>query len=1239
MILRVLLIAAVCCSAVHGQEAVSYHRHIAPILTAKCAGCHHPGKLKGKLDLSSHEALMKGGKHGVSIVAGDASKSLLVEKIVGDEPEMPPEGDPLTGEEIARIRRWIDGGAKDDTPVEPVRSAGPPASYPGPLPNESLAYSPDGALLAVSGYHEVLLLDAGGAGLVARLPGSAPRVGWLSFSADGKWLCVAGSEPGRGSGEVQLWDVGRRKLHRTFEVAPHTVFGVSISQDNKRIAFGGADHTVRMIDVATGEEILLFRNHADWVLGTCFTKDGKRLLSGGRDKAMKIIDLDQGRFVDDINNPNEKVLTLARHPTMDRVVYGGDQGTAYVYNISDNQKRTAARRDTNLVRKLERQSGSIHAVAYSDDGKLIAAGGSDPEVRIHDAESGKRVAVLKGHTRAVFDLAFHPDGKRVATCGGDGMVRIHDARTGKLRRAFCPLPQAPAAPGELVTSLEVAPKSLTLSDGRDERGVLVWAHTATGARDVSGEAALTVASTDVAKVVGGRVVPVAPGKTSLLISVAGLVERIPVTVVGAELLPVHFVRDVMPIMSSVGCSNGTCHGSQAGRDGFQLSLRGFDPISDHKALTEELAGRRVDRFDSARSLMLLKPTGQVPHEGGAVLEPGSPRYETLAAWIREGASFREDASSHVTRLEVLPSSVDLAMPTQRQRILVIAHYADGSNRDVTRDAIMSSSNIEIAEVSGDTVTATRRGESAVLVRYEGVYASSPITVMGDRSGFVWKPGPVHNFVDDHIHAKLEKLKTLPSGLCTDAEFVRRIYLDLTGRPPSVEVAQAFVANDEPRRARRERLIDELIGGPAFVEHWANKWADLLQCQSRTLGDKGVWVFRRWLSRSLAENKPYDVFVRELLTTGGATFQVPAANYMRAVSDKGRVPDPEKLTEDVAQTFMGVRFNCNKCHDHPFERWTQDQYYELSAHFARVRFKPGESPGEMVVYDSYDGGEAVHPRTSRVMEPRVPVAESLVPEDASSRRDALAAWLTSKENPLFARSYVNRVWSYFFGRGIIEPVDDIRAGNPPVNPELLADLERRFIESNFDFNALVRDICRSAAYQKTFRSNRWNEDDSTNFSHCIPRRLSAEQLMETVGAATGVTSRIAGLPVGARPVEAPDGFVKNDDFLKLFGRPKRDSACECARTNNLSLAHALSLVNGQTIHGSVVSGAGRVAALVSAETDDKKVVAALYWAALCRAPTAHELETFGDLGGPDQRLENAQDLMWALINSPAFLFNR
>jgi hypothetical protein len=490
------------------------------------------------------------------------------------------------------------------------------------------------------------------------------------------------------------------------------------------------------------------------------------------------------------------------------------------------------------------------------------------------------------------------------------------------------------------------------------------------------------------------------------------------------------------------------------------------------------------------------------------------------------------------------------------------------------------------------------------------------------------------------------MKILPSELCTDAEFIRRVSLDLTGLPPKPERVRAFLDDKTPNREKREKLIDQLLASQDYVEFWANKWADLLQCNSENLGQKGVWLFRDWIRRNLAQNTPYDQFVRSLLTAQGSTFENPAANYLRVLREPG------KITEDVSQTFLGVRFNCNKCHDHPFEKWTQNQYYEFGAYFAQVNVKKGQlgrerfrnnnsdtslQIAEEIVYRSYSGGEVRHPKTDAAVAPKVPFGEAeAIPPDGD-RRDSFVHWMTSKENPLFAKSMANRTWSYFFGRGIIEPVDDIRASNPASNPELLDALTADFIQSGFDVKKLMRTICQSRTYQLSIVANRWNEDDRINFSHAMPRRLSAEQMIDALAVATGHRIQYAGVPGGLRSVELPDGTVSGNDFLALFGRPKRQSACECERTSNLTLSHALNLINGTTISEAVNSTENRIAKLAEAEKDDMKLIEEIYLSCLSRPPTEKEIAAVDLSKAP--RLEVAQDLAWALLNSPAFLFNR
>jgi len=783
-----------------------------------------------------------------------------------------------------------------------------------------------------------------------------------------------------------------------------------------------------------------------------------------------------------------------------------------------------------------------------------------------------------------------------------------------------------------ILELKAQPAALTLIDARDERRVLVLGK-AEGDKwfDLSSVAVLKPASTVVEVGEKGYIKPKSKGKTDLTISAAGHSIKVPVTVENASSPPVRFVRDIEPVISKAGCNQGTCHGSAKGKNGFKLSLRGYDPDYDYGALINDISGRRYDRAAVDDSLMLLKPTGDVPHEGRQAIKPGSREYHLLRQWLAEGAKYEKPDVGRAKKLEVLPGDVEIDLPGRTHQFLVIAHYGDGTTRDVTREAVFSSNNGDVAEVKDGLVKALRRGEAAILIRYEGLYAANLVTVMGDRTGFKWVEAPENNFIDKHIYTKLQKMKMLPSDLCSDAEFIRRVSLDITGLPPKSERVRAFLA--DTNSDKRNKLIDELIGSNDFVEYWANKWADLLQCNSESLGQKGVWVYRQWIKQCIAQDMPYDKMVRTVLLAEGSAFKNPAVNYFRVLRDPG------KITEDVSQTFLGVRFNCNKCHDHPFEKWTQNQYYEFGAYFAQVAFKKGTLPGEEVVYRNYRGGEVKHLKTDMVVAPKVPVGSAHEIASGEDRRDAFVDWLTSKDNPFFAKSMANRVWSYFFGKGIIDPVDDIRASNPPSNPALLEALTDEFVKGGFDLRKLMRAICQSRAYQLSIKPNKWNEDDKINFSHALPRRLSAEQLMDAVAQATGVRPQFTGMPTGMRAVEVPDGNVEGNDFLALFGRPKRQSACECERTSNITLSHALNMINGVTVTDAVSAPAGKIAKIVEANKEDKKVVEEIYFACLSRPPSEKEMAAvdFSSKGG--SRLEIAQDLAWALLNSPAFLFNR
>ena len=698
-----------------------------------------------------------------------------------------------------------------------------------------------------------------------------------------------------------------------------------------------------------------------------------------------------------------------------------------------------------------------------------------------------------------------------------------------------------------------------------------------------------------------------------------------------------FLRDVMPILNYTGCTAGACHGSAKGKNGFKLSLRGYDAEFDYRALLFEVSGRRFNRAVPEESLMLAKPTMRVPHEGGLRFDADSEYYDTIVRWISQGAAYGDPKADAVVRLEVKPEEMALSAPGQKQSLKVTAHYGDGSTRDVSGMAVLESNSTSTAKIEeGGTVLGERVGEAAIMVRYEGKFTTVPLTVLNPAPGFSWKQHTQNNFIDEHIDAKLKGLKIQPSGLAADDVFVRRVYLDLTGIPPTPEQARSFLEDPNSSRVKRARLIDQLVGSRKYVDHWSLKWGDLLQSNRKHLGEKGMWAFRQWIRDAIASNQPYDDFVRELLTSVGSTFQTPAANYFR-VND-----DPKLAMETTTQLFLGVRMVCAQCHDHPFERWTQNQYFQLSAFFAAVGMKPGFDSDEQIVYLKREDADFLHPKTNKPVEPEYLLASAAMPEIGAfgDSREALAVWLTSEKNPYFAKAIVNRVWSYFFGRGIIEPVDDIRGSNPPINPALLEALEEDFVASGFDLQHLVRTIVSSRTYQAAMETNEWNEGDEINFSHFRPRRLPAESLLDAMTIATGARPDFPEVPEDFSAQQLPDPHVDTGGFLNMFGRPERESPCECERRNDLSLPLAMSLVNGPTLADAVAHPDGRIAKAILAGRDDRGLIEELYLSSLGRFPTPDEMDNaITYLGSAPGRAAKAQDLLWALINSNSFLFNR
>ena len=697
---------------------------------------------------------------------------------------------------------------------------------------------------------------------------------------------------------------------------------------------------------------------------------------------------------------------------------------------------------------------------------------------------------------------------------------------------------------------------------------------------------------------------------------------------------VTFLRDVAPILNKVGCTSGTCHGAAKGKNGFKLSLRGYDPRFDYEALLYDLSGRRFNRADPAGSLMLAKPCQEVAHGGGLRFEKDSDYYKIIYNWIAQGVPFGDPAKDSVDGLQVEPKEILMQKPGESAVTKVIARFADGQSRDVTREASVESNTPDVARVQPNaSVNGERVGEATLLIRYQGKFSTVAVTVLNPKPGFTWNALPQHNYIDQLTDDKLRRLKIQPSPVTDDVAFLRRASLDLVGQIPSPDTVRAFLADPSPSRVKRMKMIDKLIASPAYVDRWTVKWGDLLQSSRKYLGEKGVYAFQQWLRDSIAVNKPYDKMVRELLTSRGSSYDDPAANYFRVTREAK--PTMEKTT----QVFLGVRMVCAQCHDHPFERWTQSQYYQMAAFFSAVGLRAGYEVGEEIVFDQRSEYEMKHPKDGHVVKPAFLVASigSIPVPDDQRRRDALAEWLTSKDNPFFAKAIANRVWSYFFGRGIIEPVDDIRASNPPSNPALLDALTKDVIDHNFDLQHLMRTIANSRVYQSSIATNEWNANDRDNFSHAIPRRLAAEQLMDAVEAAAGARPDFPEVPEDTAASQLVDPHIGKEGFLDVFGRPLRESSCECERRSDFSLPQALNLVNGRTISDAVADPKGRIAKLVISGKNDAAMVEELYLSALGRPPSAAETERGVKYLGLGAKAPRAQDLLWALLNSKAFLY--
>ncbi len=743
----------------------------------------------------------------------------------------------------------------------------------------------------------------------------------------------------------------------------------------------------------------------------------------------------------------------------------------------------------------------------------------------------------------------------------------------------------------------------------------------------------------------GVVWPRENGQAMLTVQVQdGTTLQVPISVGNMESSEPSFRREVLPMLTRAGCNSGACHGALAGKGGLKLSLRGYDPDADYYVLTRQALGRRLDLVQPHRSLLLLKPTMTVNHGGGLRIDPDSPAYRLLADWIASAAPGPKSEEAKLVRIEVLPPIVILK-PGDKFQLLVRATYSDGRQRDVTHWAKFSSAEEGVALVNDDGLVQVRGyGEAGIAVWFSDLVAVSEVLVpFANRlPPDTFARAERRNFVDDLVLKKLEALRIPPSPLCSDAEFLRRVYLDTIGLLPTPEELQQFLADPSPDK--RARWIDRLLDRPEFVDYWAYKWSDLLLISSRKLPQPAVWAFYQYVRQSVADNKPWDQFAREILTARGSNLSNGAANYFVMHRDIA------ELTEKTTVIFLGLSLTCARCHNHPIEKWTQDQYWALANLFSRVAQKNGDRPGEVIVYD-LPSGDVPHLRRGLPMPPAPPDGPALDLSDPRNRREYFAAWLTSPDNPYFARALVNRVWRHFLGRGLVEPEDDLRLTNPPTNPELLDALTRDFVQHRFDVKHLIRTILNSATYQRSSRTVPENEADDRFYSHYLVRRLPAEVVLDIYSQVTevptvfsqikvGTTGGVAGtdqFPLGTRALQLPDSLVVSG-FLDSFGRPDRSQPCSCERMSDASMSQALHLNNGQTLNEKLRAKNGRIEKWVEEKVPLDEALRRLYRLALCREPTQKEQQQMLAALKEAQLRDALEDLFWAVLTSPEFLFN-
>jgi hypothetical protein len=817
-------------------------------------------------------------------------------------------------------------------------------------------------------------------------------------------------------------------------------------------------------------------------------------------------------------------------------------------------------------------------------------------------------------------------------------------------------------------SLAVHPQTIYLTGPRSMRQLLVTGRYSDGSeRDLTTYCKLETAVPDILKVGRhGFLQAKNNGKTTLIINVGELTTQVPVTVSDfGKPQPVSFRHDFIAALNVAGCNAGSCHGIPSGRGGFKLSLRGYLPATDYLELTHSAFGRRTNQFNPDASLIMKKGMGIVSHEGGPrLLSANKVPQEMIRTWLKEG--LRNDATDlpALEKIEVFPATRVQLAPARRQQLAVLAHYSDGRVRDVTRLTSFSSSDEGTASVdSTGLVELKQTGEAAILCRYLDIIECARLTYLEPRQDFVWSKPPENNEIDHHVFSKLKMLNILPADLCTDEEFLRRVFLDLCGILPTPNEAREFLAGS--RTDKRTKLIHQLLNRTEFADFWAYKWLDVLQSNRLTIQIKGSHVYRQWLRSHIERDTPWDEVVQELLTASGSTFANPPANYFRGPYKHGTavVRDAQKLAESTSQIFFGIRLQCAQCHNHPFERWTQKDYYHMAAWFSQLKAKQDATqPGgpkknypwqlrenALVIFSKGTGG-IKHPQTGKLVMPKVLGLPMPTIPPGTDQRKVLAKLVTSPKNPFFAKATVNRIWFHLLGRGIVDPPDDFRDSNPSVNDELLEKLAQDFIVNRYDIKRIIRTIVNSRTYQLSSHPQERNKSDNKYFSHALVKRkrLTAEVLLDAICAATGQPEKFTGVPEGTRAVQLPDGQViytggryaswDRHPFMKAFGQPAREAACECERESDVNLARALEMKNGEFIMRKLHTLDNRLGKLLVRKMPDAKLLDELFLATLSRPPGADETKAaLAHVRQAKDKRKAWEDLQWALLNTNEFLF--